>query len=133
MPADTTTPVFGFVKQGVGNNNTTWGDILDANMVKVENAVAGCAIVTVSGDTSLTSTEMSKPVVVLTGTLAADTEVNFENIGGPRTWVIVNTCVMSTYTLTLEFDRGPNFDIDLNAIELVYFDGDESVHHNSGF
>lgn len=122
MPADTQTPVFKLVKQGVGNNNTTWGDILDANMVKVENAIAGVTTVSVTGQTSisLSVTQSNKPVIIFTGTFAGDTEVSID-AGGPRTWIMINA-VPFTNTLTIEVNGGPSADIPPGNSH-VYYDG----------
>ena len=124
MPADTTTPVFKLVKQGVGNNNTTWGDILDANMVKVENAIAGLTSVDVTGQTSiaLSVSQSSKPIIRFKGTFAGNTEVTII-AGGPRTWIMVNA-VPFTHTLTIEVNSVEAVEIP-SGYSYVYYDGND--------
>lgn len=71
--ADTTTPLLQLVDQDNGNNNNTWGDIADANFLKLENAIAGVTTIA-SNSASITLTDdQARPMIqVLTGTLTAN-------------------------------------------------------------
>jgi microcystin-dependent protein len=75
--ADTATPLLQLTDQETGNNDNTWGDILDANLLRIENAIAGVTQKAVTGGSvTLTDTEALSAVIVLTGVLASYADVS---------------------------------------------------------
>lgn len=132
MPADTHTPTLRMTLQGVGNNNTTWGDIIDANLLILENAIAGVTSIDVSsGDVTLTETQYAHAVLIFTGTLSDDTSVTVFNRA--KTFIVVDLTPFSAFNLTIGVPGGSTSGVDDDlpgafaltpGVNIVFLDGE---------
>lgn len=109
--ASTATTRLRLEKQALGENNATWGapklnDVFD----RLDEAIGGVAAITISGSTTTLSSanystdEARKAVLVLSGTLGANSNVVVPN--AEKLYLCVNNCVMGSYTLTIKTAAG---------------------------
>lgn len=92
-----------------GTNNTQI-----ATTGYVQNATQGFQSVTVaSGTVVLTSAQYSVPVIVLTGTLTANTTVQFPTSGA---WLVYVTATLGSFTLTLTNTVGATLNVASNTV-----------------
>lgn len=87
--ADTETPLLQLVDQETGNNDNTWGDIVDENFLRLENAIAGVTEKSVTGGTvTLTDDEALSAVIRFSGVLTSYCEVRVP--ARKKKWTVVN-------------------------------------------
>jgi microcystin-dependent protein len=97
--ADTATPLIDLVDQETGNNNNTWGDIADANFLKIENAIAGTsAIVTTGGTTILTADQQRPYIMIVSGTLTSNAILTA--LARSKSWIVINNTA-GAFSVTL--------------------------------
>lgn len=86
---DVTTPVLGFVKQTIGGNRNTWGNILNTNFDMLEEALVGRqSIATTGGVTTLTQAQARKRFIDVSGALVSDATIVVPNAS--KDWIITN-------------------------------------------
>lgn len=109
--ASTATTRLRLERQGLGENSATWGaPKLNTVLDLVDEAIGGVEAITISGaTTTLTSTNYAsdqarKPVLVLTGTLAAASSVIVPGV--EKLYLVINNCTMGSYTLTIKTAAG---------------------------
>lgn len=94
MASDTNSTFFGLTYMATGNDPTTWGDITNANLVLLENAIAGISSFNSAGGTVTPSTaQLATPVHVFTGSLSVSNilfPVATSFSPNPRLWIVVN-------------------------------------------
>lgn len=116
-------------KQGLGDNSGSWGypklnDVID----RMDEAVAGVQAITISGaSTTLTSTNYStdqarKPVLVLSGTLSANSTITVPSV--EKLYLVVNGTTQSTYSLTIKTAAGTGYALR-GGSQWVYCDGSD--------
>lgn len=97
MAADTYSLILGWLNQGTGNNNNSWGDNCDNSIFPIfEKAIAGLSSHAVTGGTLDLTTDAppAGPTMALemiqafTGTLASDQVVQVPNLS--KLWLVYN-------------------------------------------
>lgn len=127
MAEDTRTPVLGLLKQGTGNNNNTWGDNLNTQVIDlIEKAIAGYAVVTVtgSGDVTLTDDEALCSVIELTGTLSADQNIIVPDV--TKGWRFLNNTTGDFFVL-VKVSGGTAVNAPQGCVTEIFCDGDGTV------
>jgi microcystin-dependent protein len=112
MAADTYTPRLGWILQGTGNNNNSWGVNLNTALTVIDSAIAGRYTNTVTGGTlDLDNTippsgthPLPEMIVDLAGTLASNQIVLVPNVS--KLWLVRNNCTLGAYTLTFKTASG---------------------------
>src|SRR5690242_3107389 len=79
---DTLTPAKGLTQQTIGANNNTWGTILNNTLGLIDSALGGTLAKAISGDTTLTSTEVQNSGFHFTGSLSSNATVTFPSFFG---------------------------------------------------
>lgn len=107
MPADTFSALLGLLEQGTGNNNNTWGNLLNSGVMdKVDLAIAGLATYAVTGGTlDLSGTPPPagpsgaiQAILNFNGVLGSNQIVQVPNLS--KIWLVQNS---TTGAFTLKF------------------------------
>jgi microcystin-dependent protein len=122
--ADTLTTFMSLVKQTIGGNRNTWGNILNANLDLIDSGLAGQhAVSTTGGTTTLGDTEYIKRIINVTGTLSSNAIIQFPNKSG--FWIVRNGTTGGSYTVTAKTASGSAVDIIRGGFTLVWCDGND--------
>lgn len=126
MPADTTTTILGLLLQGTGNNNNTWGQLLNEQTVQlIEDAIAGrSAIVTTGGNTALSAAQERSAILDVSGTLASNATLTVENVS--KSWIIKNGCTLGGFTLGVKTSSGSALTIPAGTWK-IWCDGSDVI------
>jgi hypothetical protein len=112
MAADTYSAILGLLEQGTGNNNNTWGALLNTGVMdKVDLAVAGYVTTAVTGGTLDLSASPPpagpsgaiQAILAYTGILASNEIVKVPNLS--KIWLVNNQCT-GAFTLTFKTPAG---------------------------
>jgi hypothetical protein len=106
VPSDTTSALLGLLLQGTGNNDNTWGQLLNEQTIQlIENAIAGRTAKTVTGGSAtLTATEQRSAILDFSGTLGSNEIITVANTS--KTWQVNNGCVLGAFSLTMKTSGG---------------------------
>lgn len=125
MP-NTISPLLQITIQANGENNSTWGDIANANFSKLETAIAGALpISSTGGTTTLTADQARSAILSFTGTLTAD-HVVVVPAGVTRVWVVKNGQTLGGFSLKMKAGAsGTPVTIPQGAapVSVIYCDG----------
>ena len=117
----TTTTYLELDDQATGANNNTWGDVADANMAILEQAIARyVAIATTGGTTTLTSSQNRYPIIRLTGTLTSNATIEVKT--QEKNWIFINATT-GAYTVTVKTSAGTGKVIPQGRATKLYCDG----------
>lgn len=116
-------PNLGIELPDVGSDQDTWGDILNADLQKLDNAVQYDVISkTLAGvDVTLTDVEAASAVINLTGTLTAN--VNVIVPATPVRVYLVRNQTSGAFTVTVKTAAGTGTAVQQGTSSLVYSDG----------
>jgi microcystin-dependent protein len=118
--ADTSTSLLQLVDQETGNNNNSWGDIADANFLKLENAIAGVGSVAITGGTTvLTDDQARNAFLAISGTLTSDAIIQVP--ARTKKWTVFNSTT-GNYTVTVKTSGNPGYILARNQAENIYCD-----------
>ena len=81
MP-DVTTPTKGLTQPQVGGDNNAWGGLLNTNLSLIDSAIGGMLSLSVSGNTTLSSTQAQNAGYEFTGTLSGTTTITWPTFYG---------------------------------------------------
>lgn len=100
MPSDTDSALLGLRLQATGNNDNSWGDILnDSTIQLIENAIAAMSTVAVTGaGTTLSAVQRRAAIIQFTGTLVGNEVVTVANL--TKSWIVYNN---TSGAFTLKF------------------------------
>lgn len=134
MALDTYSAILGWLNQGTGNNNNSWGDNCDNAIFPIfERAIAGRATHAVTGGTLDLSddpppagpTAALDMVHAFTGTLASNQVVEVPNLS--KLWLVHNATT-GAYTLTFKTPSGAaSAAIPQGGWALVFCDGADGI------
>ena len=133
MVADTYDPILGFILQGTGNNNNTWGDTFNNSATKpIARAIGGLVARAVTGGTLDVSG--SPPPATLrqdidyiqnfTGVLTSDETFIVPNLS--KSWLIANNTT-GAFNLYIKTTAGTATQIPQGTTKLVYGDGSNGM------
>lgn len=116
-------PNLGIELPDVGSDQDTWGDILNADLQKLDNAVQYDVISkTLAGvDVTLTDVEAASAVINLSGTLTAN--VNVIVPATPVRVYLVRNQTSGAFTVTVKTSAGTGTPVQQGTSSLVYSDG----------
>jgi hypothetical protein len=107
--------------QATGANSNTWGDVADANMAIIEQAIARYVdIATTGGTTILTSAQNRYPIIRVTGALVSNATIQVRT--AEKNWIVINATT-GAYTLTVKTSAGTGKTIPRGRAVTVYCDG----------
>jgi hypothetical protein len=138
MVADTYSSLLGWLDQGTGNNNNTWGDNCDISVFTVlEKGITGFVTRAVTGGTTdlSASPPPAGPTAALeyiqqfTGTLVADHTVTVPNLA--KTWLVYNSCTLGAFNLKFKTPAGSAVNIPLGW-QIVWCDGSNVIRIGLG-
>jgi len=81
MP-DPTTPAKGLTQPQVGGDNNTWGGLINADLSLIDSALGGTVSVAISGNTTLTTSQVENTGYEFTGNLSAGATVTWPSFSG---------------------------------------------------
>lgn len=104
--ADTFSTSLNARKQETGQNENTWGELLNSDVIDVfDHAIAGrSAISTTGGTTTLTQTQNNSAILDITGTLGSNAIIQVLNVS--KAWLVRNGTVAGGFTLTFKTSGG---------------------------
>jgi hypothetical protein len=112
--------------QATGANNNTWGDVADANMAIIEQAIARVvSIATTGGTTVLTSAQNRYPIIRLTGTLVSNATIEVRT--AEKNWTFINDTT-GAYTVTVKTNAGTGKTLPRGRAVYLYCDGTNVEH-----
>lgn len=119
-----TTSLLQLIDMATGENENTWGDINDANLLKLEAAIANAgALTSTGGTTTLTNDQARNAMLVFSGSLASDHTV----VVPPRTkmWLVHNNHTLNAHALEFKTASGSAVTIpqDAGSVSIVFCDG----------
>jgi microcystin-dependent protein len=138
MVADTYSSILGFLDQGTGNNNNTWGDNCDLSIFPVfERAIAGSASRSIAGGTTDLSAGGSNPpntshammdaIQILTGTLLATHTIIVANI--TKSWTFINNTT-GNFGVLFKTPSGTAVNIPQGKLTTIFCDGSNGMHRD---
>lgn len=138
MVADTYSSILGFLDQGTGNNNNTWGDNCDLSIFPIfERAIAGAATRAIAGGTTDLSAGGSNPpntfhamldgIQILTGTLLATHTIIVANL--PKSWTFINNTT-GNFGVLFKTTAGTAVNIPQGKLTTIVCDGSNGMHRN---
>jgi hypothetical protein len=112
-------------KQATGENENTWGGLLNNVLDQIDRAVAGVASVSISGsdDTTLTSSQSENHFIQFIADLSDNVAVIIPN--ETRNYILLNATTGS-FTLTIKTAAGTGVIIPQGQYALVYCNGTDS-------
>jgi len=125
MPS-TPTPILRLEQQAAGENDSTWGDIVNTVLQLIEDAIAKRQLLTVTGgDTTLTATnyaaDQSRSLcLALSGVLSSNANVIVPALS--KMYLVSNACTGS-YTVTIKTASGTGVVVAQGVTQIVYCDG----------
>lgn len=131
---DVTSTKLQIVDQTNGGNNNTWGDILDANQAKLENAIANQATIAglTGGTVVLTEDQQRDSFIELTGSLTSNLTLQVSSI---KRFIFHNNTT-GAFTVTVEVSGGSGVTIAQGEMAMVRSDGtncNEIIFVNSDY
>lgn len=121
--AETTSALLQLTDMETGGRDNTWGEINDANLLKLEQAIAGgYDIVSTGGALNLASSDDNSRNAILrfSGSLASNHVVTVSNRS--KSWIVRNGHTLGAYTLTMKTASGSAITIPTGS-HIVYCDG----------
>jgi len=117
----TTTTYLELDDQATGANNNTWGDVNDANMAIIEQAIARyVGISTTGGTTTLTSAQNRYPIIRLTGVLVSNAIIVVRT--AEKNWHFINATT-GAFTVTVKTSAGTGKTLPRGRAVKLYCDG----------
>jgi hypothetical protein len=122
--SSTPTPRLRLEQQGTGDNSGTWGSRLNTNTIAlIDEAIAGVAAITISGNVTLTSSNFAtdqarKKVLKLDGTPASNFNITIPSV--EKNYLVHNN---TGKTATITTGSGATAAIPTTAVKEVYCDG----------
>lgn len=122
----TTTTYLELDDQATGANNNTWGNVADANMAIIEQAIARMvSIATTGGTTTLTSAQNRYPIIRLTGILASNATIEVRT--AEKNWIFINDTT-GAFTVTVKTTAGTGKTLPRGRAVKLYCDGTNVEH-----
>lgn len=134
MTADAYSSILGWLDQGKGNNNNSWGDNCDTYIFPIfERAIAGSASHVVTGGTLDLSTSPPPAgataaldmIHLFSGTLTSNQIVQVPNL--PKVWIVKNG-TSGNYTLSFKTPSGSSTSLLQGAWYVVWCDGADHIY-----
>lgn len=123
--ADTSTDILGLLLMETGNDNNTWGGLLNTQVIQyIEDKFTGrTAISTTGGTTVATQAQLRAAFLVISGTLVSNAIIQVLN--KKNSWYVVNNCT-GAFTLTFKTSGGSaSAAIPQGGHALVFCDGSD--------
>ena len=122
MAADTFSAILGFRLQGTGNNENTWGELLNDEVFQfAEDAIAGKSALSLNGGTTtLSAIEARSNTLLFTGTLVSGEEITIPNAS--KSWVVSNL-TSGSFATTLKTASGAAATVPQGGWTLAWCDG----------
>lgn len=81
MP-DPQTPAKGLTQPQVGGDNNTWGNLLNTNLALIDTALGGTLALSISGNTTLNSTQIQNTGYEFSGSLSGTATITWSSFSG---------------------------------------------------
>lgn len=112
--SDTNSALIQLLLMGSGLHSNDWGTQTNANMQKIENAIAAATAKTVTGGSvTLTDDEARSAVIVFSGTLGSASVVTVPSRS--KAWTIINA-TSGAYALSIKTAAGSPVEVPQNAL-----------------
>lgn len=134
MAADNYSDTLGWVNQGTGNNNNSWGDVCDNSIFPIfEKAIAGLSVRSITGGALDLSgdappagpTKALEMIQAFTGTLASDQTVTVPNLS--KVWLVYNG-TSGAFALKFKTPDGNATPIPQGGWCFVFCDGGDTIY-----
>lgn len=131
MPSDTYSSRLGLRLQGTGNNDNTWGDLLNTDTIQlIEDAIAARSAVSVSGgSTSLSETQARSMILNFSGTLTSAQAIVVPNVS--KMWLVRNATA-GDYALSLKTASGTAVAVPQGSWCVAFCDGADTIYVSVG-
>lgn len=81
----TTTPAKGLTQPQVNGDNNTWGALLNTDLAIIDSALGGTLALSITGNTTLTSTQAQNAGYEFTGSLSGSATIIWPSFAGSAT------------------------------------------------
>lgn len=124
--AETTSTLLQVLLMETGGRNNDWGNQTNANLTKIENAIAGMeALSSTGGSTTLTDDQARNGILNCTGSLTSNRILTVPN--RTKAWVVRNGHTLGAYALTMKTASGSPITIPTGT-HLVFCDGADGLY-----
>lgn len=131
MASDTFTSRLQFREQGTGNNDNTWGDLLNGTLQMIDDAIAGRSSVSVTGGSvSLTDEQARSMILNFSGTLSSTQTIEVSNRS--KMWLVRNA-TSGNFTLSMRTASGSPVEIPQGGWCTVYCDGGDTIFVSAAY
>jgi microcystin-dependent protein len=122
MADDTRTALLDLLKQGTGNNNNTWGSLLNDEVIELlDQAIAGRSSISVTGaGTTLSTAQRRCAILDFSGTLTGNEVVTVANLS--KVWIVRNG-TSGAFALTMKTSSGDPVTIPQGVWTVVWCNG----------
>lgn len=120
--ADTNTAILGLLLQDTGNNDNTWGALLNTQVIQlIEDAIAGRSAITVtSGDVTLSATQARSAILDCSGTLTGNRALVVPNAS--KSWIVRNN-TSGDFSLSVKTSSGSGVEVPQGGFCTVWCNG----------
>lgn len=119
--ADVTTTLLQLLLQETGNNNNSWGSLLNDTLSRIEKAIADDqAVSTTGGDTTLTNDQSVNAILAVSGTLSSNANIIVPT--RTKAWIVKNGTA-GAFTVTVKTSAGTGIVVPQGESALLYCDG----------
>lgn len=119
MP-DPTTPAKGLTQPTVGGDSNIWGGLLNTDLSLIDTALGGTLALSISGNTTLTSTQIQNTGYVFTGTLSAAATITWPSFSG---FAFINNNTSGGFSITCGISGGNTVILHIGEIAAIWSDG----------
>jgi len=108
--------------QATGANNNTWGDVTDANLGLIEQAIARIGVISAApgGSQTLSGTMNRNPIIRVTGILTSNAILTVRTV--EKNWIFINNTT-GGFTVTVKTAAGTGKTIPRGLAIQLYCDG----------
>lgn len=119
--ADITTTLLQLLLQETGNNNNSWGQLLNATLQRIEKAIADDhSVSTTGGDTTLTDDQSLNAILAVSGTLSSNANIIVP--ARTKAWIVKNATA-GAFTVTVKTSAGTGIVVPQGESAFLYCDG----------
>lgn len=120
--ADTNTAILGLLLQDTGNNDNTWGALLNTQVIQlIEDAIAGRSAITVtSSDVTLSATQARSAILDCSGTLTGNRSLIVPNAS--KSWIVRNN-TSGAFSLSVKTSGGSGVEVAQGGFCTVWCNG----------
>lgn len=118
--SDPTTPAKGLTQPTVGGDTNAWGGLLNTNLALIDSALGGTAGITISGNTTLTGTQVQNSGFEFAGSLSATAAITWPSFSG---MAVIQNGTTGGHSITCGISGGTSVSVLNGETAAIWSDG----------